>query len=126
MPSSVPAIISSSDEPPGRRPTLVMRTIGSRAGPSARTMPPEASPTSGAESRRASERGFPTEDAIELDRVAHRLVDLQGDLVGVEDHGGGALRALRRLQQSHRLLGHRGGVGHEVEATNQLPALRAV
>ena len=47
MPSSVPAIISSSDESPGSRPTLVMRTIGSRAGPSARTMPPDGRPTSG-------------------------------------------------------------------------------
>ena len=51
MPSSVEAIISSSELSPGRRPTFVIRTIGSRAAPSARTIPPDVSPTSGAESR---------------------------------------------------------------------------
>jgi len=39
-PSPVAAIISSSVCGPGSRPTLVMRTIGSRAQPSARTLPP--------------------------------------------------------------------------------------
>jgi hypothetical protein len=53
-------------------------------------------------------------------------VDLQRDLVGVEDDRRRALRALRRLQEGERLLRHRGGVGHQVEAPHQLPALRAV
>jgi hypothetical protein len=39
-PSSVAATISASDDDPGSRPTLVIRTIGSRAQPSARTIPP--------------------------------------------------------------------------------------
>jgi hypothetical protein len=39
IPSSVPAMISSSVCGPGSSPTLVMRTIGSRAQPSDRTLP---------------------------------------------------------------------------------------
>ena len=38
-PSSVAAMISSSVCGPGSRPTLVIRTIGSRAQPSERTLP---------------------------------------------------------------------------------------
>ncbi|MFO7494266.1 MAG: hypothetical protein R6X05_01370 [Desulfobacterales bacterium] len=51
MPSSVGAIISSRLLSPGSRPTLFIRTIGRRAAPSARTIPPEVRPTRGAESR---------------------------------------------------------------------------
>ena len=40
MPSSVAAIISSRLCGPGSSPTLVIRTIGSRAHPSERTLPP--------------------------------------------------------------------------------------
>ena len=47
-PSSVAATISASDESPGSRPTLVIRTIGSRAQPSARTMPPVGAAAPGA------------------------------------------------------------------------------
>ncbi len=51
IPSRVSAMISSSDPSPGTRPTLVIRTIGSRLCPSARTIPPGGSPAIAAESR---------------------------------------------------------------------------
>ena len=60
----------------------------------------------GIEPRRAGERGLPPEDAVELDRVADRLVDLQGGLARVEDDGRDALGTGRRRQQRLGLLGH--------------------
>jgi hypothetical protein len=53
-PSSVAAIISSSVCGPGSSPTFVIRTIGIRAQPSARTLPAKSSPATAAESRPAS------------------------------------------------------------------------
>src|SRR3546814_9881722 len=47
---------------------------------------------------------LPSEDAVELDGVAHRLVDLQRHLLAAEDEGGDGLGALRRAQQRLRLL----------------------
>ena len=185
MPSSVAATISSSVCGPGSRPTLVIRTIGSRAQPSERTQPASASPATDAESRpastptqrpvahgvarrrrralvveaeraeRAGDRrvdrdvhqlravlqraelseveparagvgGLPAEDAVELDGVADRLVDLQRHLLAAEDQRRLAARARWRRQQRPRLVGHPGGVGVEVDLVDQLPAAGAV
>ncbi len=67
-PSSVAAIISSSVCGPGSRPTLVIRTIGSRANPSARTEPAWSRPATAAESRPAR---TPTQTPL---RTASRAV----------------------------------------------------
>src|SRR3546814_9351608 len=71
------------------------------------------------EPRRARERGLPSEDAVELDGVAHRLVDLQRHLLAAEDEGGDGLGALRRAQQRLRLLGDAGAVADEVELRSE-------
>ncbi len=54
---------------------------------------------------RAGEGGLPAEDAVELDGVADRLVDLQRHLLAAEDQRGGLLGALRRAEQRLGLLG---------------------
>ena len=51
----------------------------------------EAPEPAGVEPGGAGEGGLPPEDAVELDGVAHRLVDLEGHLVRVEDDGRDAL-----------------------------------
>src|SRR6266511_990523 len=160
MPSSVAAIISSSVCGPGSSPTLVIRTIGSRAHPDAvvygvpgggrgalvvvperaqgarnrrvdrdvhqlRAVPqrPELAQV---EPGRTGERRLPAEDAVQLDGVPDRLVDLQRELLAADDDGGLALRALRRGHQRPRLFGHPRGVLAEVQLVDQLPAAGAV
>jgi hypothetical protein len=86
----------------------------------------QAAEPGGLEPRGAGERGLPAQDPIELDGVTDRLVDLQCHLVGVEHDRRRALGALGSFQQGDRLLRHRGGAGHEVEAAHQLPPLGAV
>src|SRR5690606_28717475 len=80
----------------------------------------------GVEPGGAREGGLPAEDAVELDGVADRLVDLERHLLAAEDERGGARRALRRPQEGLRLLGDAGGVAEQVELADELPASGAV
>ena len=74
------------------------------------------------EERRAGEGGFPAEDAVELDGVADRLVDLEGQLARLEDEVGGGLGALRGGEEGDGLAGHPLGVAGQVEAADDLVA----
>src|SRR5262249_47716603 len=66
--------------------------------------------------------GLGAEDPIELGRVTAALVDLEVELRRVEDDGEATGRALRRAEQSDRLLGERPGAAGEVEAADVLVA----
>ena len=80
----------------------------------------------GLEEARAGVGGLGAVDAVELGRVADRLVHLELHLLGVDHDRGHARRALVRPEERCRLLGDPRGVPDQVERLDVLPAgLRA-
>ncbi len=71
---------------------------------------------------RAGVGGLPAEDAVELDGVPDRLVDLQRHLLAAEDQRRLAARARRRRQQRPGLLGDTGRVGLDVDLGRPAPS----
>src|SRR5205814_7332776 len=64
------------------------------------------------------------EDAVELDGVADRFVDLEGELTRLQHEIGGGLRALRGGEEGDGLVGDTLGVAGKVEAPDDLVAAR--
>src|SRR5205807_3945834 len=71
------------------------------------------------------EGGLPPEDAVELDGVADRLVDLERHLVAGEDEVGRGRRTDGRGEQGAGLVRQPGGVARQVEGIDELPRGRA-
>ena len=74
------------------------------------------------EPRRAGVRRLPAEDAVELDGVADRLVDLQRQLLGAEDQRRLAARARRGGQQLAGLRADPGRVAPRGRARRRTPS----
>ena len=78
------------------------------------------------EPRRAGVRRLPAEDAVELDGVADRLVDLQGELLGARGSGRSRRSGTTGAVSSSRASdADPGGVALEVELLDELPAAGA-
>ena len=76
----------------------------------------------GPDPARARVGGLAEQDAVELERVPDRLVDLERHLLAVQHDRARARGARRRAEQRDRLLGHARGVAGEVEGEDVLPA----
>ena len=66
------------------------------------------------------ERGLPTEDAVEFDRMADALVNLKAELGALEDQGALTLLQDRCRQQRHGLLRDTAGVAREIPLADDL------
>src|SRR6185436_19949673 len=124
MPSVVSAMRSSRDQEPGIKDRLQIRTIGTFHGPSAREhapLRPSLLPVAAevddvaavaeavrqlarVHERRPREVRLPALHAVELRRVADRLVDLQSELIAAEDDVDLADRTLIRREQRDRFV----------------------
>ena len=76
----------------------------------------------GRDEARAGEVALVAEDAVELERVADRLVDLQDHLVGREQHVHRPVGAVRRGEELERFLGDPTRAALEPEAREDLVA----
>src|SRR5437763_133147 len=74
------------------------------------------------EERRPGKVGLHAENAIELDGMSNRFVDLQAKLRGAEDHGELSFGTLRRLVQRHRFFAGAFGVLDQAQLVDQFVA----
>src|SRR5260370_40157972 len=74
----------------------------------------------------ASEIRFLAEDAVQLDGVTDRFVNLQAELAAAEDEGANLFRALRRGMKRGGFFGDDGRVSEQIEGFDKLVTLQGM